>query len=297
MMGGQRFVGLLDLFPNAVFADSTRLLKYSHRNLPLKQVRRSSDNDEVGVLIESLAVPEITMNSRIVDPITGNIVSGTLGSFVGSGDGAVSIGFNQKGDGNNVTQTSESAQPLLISAGSLILVNGKAGVKYDGVNDYMQFLNNMYSSTLHIFTIISLNDSFLSNFQRFIHLSNGDDKSFQLTRSNSTASFQLLTKNTQNETGSTSLAWGSFLHQRITSVKTVDGGNTNLRVDSDPKTSGGGGSIGAGDGIVSTIGVRNDLLSSTFSSANKQEIIIFDSDQTANESIIETNMNAHFGVF
>jgi len=76
-MGG--FTGLLDLFPGAAFAMSTRVLSSAFATQYILQVRRDSDDDEAQVLGDP-ADPNrfITLDSPIVG-------GGTLGDFVTNG--------------------------------------------------------------------------------------------------------------------------------------------------------------------------------------------------------------------
>ena len=52
-------------------------------------------------------------------------------------DGAVTTWYDQSGNGNDATNSTESEQPLVVSGGTLVEENGKAALDFDGVNDHL----------------------------------------------------------------------------------------------------------------------------------------------------------------
>jgi hypothetical protein len=123
-----RFRGLLDLFPGARFAMSTRLLKYDLYNSWIMQVRRNSDNDAVLAKPDlSLAVPVISLNSLLVSG------AGTLGQFVGNGSGFVVASRNQTLSGvGDAVQVGITKQPRIIIDGAMVVnINGKPAIDFN----------------------------------------------------------------------------------------------------------------------------------------------------------------------
>jgi hypothetical protein len=59
----------------------------------------------------------------------------TLTGFIGAGSGFVRTLYDQTGSGNNFVQTTLANQPRIVNAGVLEMVNGKASMFFDGVND------------------------------------------------------------------------------------------------------------------------------------------------------------------
>jgi hypothetical protein len=55
----------------------------------------------------------------------------------GTEDGFVTTWYDQSGNTNNATQATAANQPKIVSAGSLVTENGKAAIDFDGVNDYL----------------------------------------------------------------------------------------------------------------------------------------------------------------
>ena len=87
---------------------------------PVVRVRRSSDNAE--------------------DNFSANqIISGALEAFVGaSNDGFVEIWYDQSGNFRHAIQETATNQPKIVSSGSLITVNGKPAITFDGSDDFLE---------------------------------------------------------------------------------------------------------------------------------------------------------------
>ena len=135
------FEGLLDLYPNAAAAYSIRLLSSTYsgalvriRKDPAGQPEKDFYPDENN---------ELSLNSS--DGGT------TLGSWIGSNDGYVVTWYDQSGS-NDATQSSASAQPQIISGGSLITDNGKAAIEYtSGTQELTLSLD--FTQTHSVFTV------------------------------------------------------------------------------------------------------------------------------------------------
>jgi hypothetical protein len=107
--------GLLDLVPGAAAAYSLRSLSNSYAG-PVVTVRRSSDDAE-----EDFTAAEVS--------------DGTLAAFCGAGDGFVKQWWDQSGNAVHAAAPVVSNEPLIVSAGAVILEEGKPAIKFDGLND------------------------------------------------------------------------------------------------------------------------------------------------------------------
>lgn len=113
-------VFLLDTYTGAAAGYSLR--KISNTATNSLRVRRSSDNAETDI---GFAVDD-------------NLDNAALLAFVGTGatdNGYVTTWYDQSGNSRHATQTSATAQPQIVSAGNIIIVNGYQVIKYDGSND------------------------------------------------------------------------------------------------------------------------------------------------------------------
>jgi len=124
--GGGGGVFVLDDYPAHV-ACSLQKLRSAYEGSAIR-VRRSSDNAE----------QDIGFTDNALD-------SSSLLTFVGAGDGFVTIAYDQVGS-SNFTQTTAARQPKVVSSGVMITdTNGLAAISLDGVNDH--FNNNTLGGT------------------------------------------------------------------------------------------------------------------------------------------------------
>jgi len=87
------------------------------------QVRRSSDNTTKDIGFTT----------------AGDLDTMALKAFVSTGDGYVSIWYDQSGNGYNATQTTISIQPIIISSGMINRDNGQPSVYTAGGNGYLSY--------------------------------------------------------------------------------------------------------------------------------------------------------------
>jgi hypothetical protein len=106
LLSGGGFEGMLNLFPNASLGLSLDKLDKNYTGFCIK-VRRSSDNNELDIGF-----------------VNNELDTASLLDFVGSGNGFVSIIYDQVGS-NNMTQTTANRQSLIVSNGEVILKGGK----------------------------------------------------------------------------------------------------------------------------------------------------------------------------
>jgi hypothetical protein len=113
----QKNKGLLDEFTGAAAAYSLRDLTFL-RGGPVVRVRRSSDNTE-----QDFTATQVT--------------NGTLTTFCGAGNGFVRTWYDQSGNGRNAEQTTTASQPQIVSSGALLTKNSKPSIDFDGTNDFL----------------------------------------------------------------------------------------------------------------------------------------------------------------
>lgn len=113
---------LLDNYTGAGFAYSLRKIKSAYTGSCIK-VRRSSDDTEQDIGFAA-----------------GNVLDeSALTTFVGAGDGFVSVWYDQSGAGNNATQTTAANQPKIVSSGTVIKENTKPIIDF-GLNSNIWYL-------------------------------------------------------------------------------------------------------------------------------------------------------------
>jgi hypothetical protein len=126
----QSFVGLLDLYPSAAAAYSVRKLRAAYSGSAIR-VRRSSDNTETDIGFSGA-----------------NLDTTALTSFCSGTNGFVTTWYDQSGNSRNATQTTAANQPQIVSSGSVILYGTKPTMRFDGVSDFLQSVLFNYSNAL-----------------------------------------------------------------------------------------------------------------------------------------------------
>jgi hypothetical protein len=272
------------IFGVNIFKDATAA--YSLRDLGLGadsvvRVRRDSDNAEQ-------------------DFTSSEITDGTLTTFCGSNDGFVSVWYDQSSNGNNATQATAASQPKIVSSGTVIKENSVPALDFDGSDDFITVSSSLYSNVINMFTtmkVLTTTSSEPSYYQRIVHLTDGAN-SYQITRASGTAGYELLSKNSEYNTSTDSLDWGTHNGQFLLSAQTDNTLNSDeIYIDGVSQSEGGENiPIGAGDNSKSTFGARDDLLSSSFFEGSIQEIIIYDTDKSADRTDIESDIATYFNI-
>jgi hypothetical protein len=206
-------------------------------------------------------------------------------------DGFVETWYDQSGNGNDATQQVSGSQPKIVDAG--VLVSG--GLEFDGVDDRLT-CSSLYSSDISIFNVVTTSNTVnTNNFMRMIHLCDGSD-SFQLTRGGNAEVEKLISKNTAFQSGVTAFLHGDINGENLISAVTSST-DTDAFVDGSLRSNGSASGLGSGNNTTTTIGARDDLVSSTFFAGSHAEIIIYPSDQSANRAAIETNINNQYDIY
>ena len=291
---GGGFVGLLDLFHNATFAPSIRLLRkdYSGGLLRARAWDGLANQGEADIMPYRVSANEyvLNLNSTLenLDATAigrGLTTSDTLADLVSTGvndyDGLTSAWYDQSTNGNHATQSTAANQPKIVSGGSLVTENGKPAIDFDGVNDFFILDSKITISTTVLFVDVMSNIGvgFSAPYG-----SNNSSNGVYFPRSRS-----LFQGNGFSDNSSVVDLYGS---QSVTSISSVSG-IYNIYQNGVVR-----GSSGTYTGnTVSTMMVRrsSDLLGIT--SGKLQERIIYNnSDQSANRTGIESNQATFYGI-
>jgi len=203
-------------------------------------------------------------------------------------DGFVETWYDQSGNGNDVTQTTSTKQPKIVSSGSLVTVNSKASFKFDGTDDFLEretYTQGTLSQPNTFFSVAEL-DAYA-------------DENRKVYDSHLSTARNMLQLNTVGN--------GQFAHFAGTVVATgedadadrhlftslLNGANSRLRIDSTQKSTANPNTT-AMTGIV--IGANHDI-AQNFWDGDIQELIVYNSDQTSNFTALEANINSHYSIF
>ena len=279
---GQRrkFDGLLDLYPGAAAAYSLRTLSDAFINQPIIRVRRSNDNAEADFTAEEIS-------------------NGTLTTWTGANNGLVVTWYDQSGNNRHATQATAGNQPMIVSAGSLVTDGGRVAIHRHantvlltaGTVQLVHPTTGAWSAFGAVKYVNNAVDNIFANHDGFHRVAqmlkiqsvtNGGAQSIQF--GNPTGIYSLIST-AQN-----------LANTRI--IQTAISGQFDLNIFVNGEEMG----SMSHPNPNKTISDRFDIF--TRGSANTssgraygQELIIYPSNQSANRTAIESNINAAWGVY
>jgi SPP1 family predicted phage head-tail adaptor len=260
---------LLDLYPSAATAYSLRKLRTAYTGSAIR-VRRSSDNTEQDI------------------GFVGNDLDTTaLTTFCGAGNGFVTTWYDQSGNANNATQTTQASQPQIVSSGVIVLINTKPGLSFNGSSYRFNLPTISFSlNSISVIGVIKSNNLASNGFAFANPDSNRIYLGFILSSisyfgyGNSATSFNLGASTTNQE-----------LHELYSGINSNAYKNANSSTQITSSTANeNGADISIGSyGRVGTL--------ANFYNGNIQEIIFYTTNQSSNRTGIETNINTHYAIY
>ena len=193
----------------------------------------------------------------------------SLLTFCGAGSGFVTTWYDQSGNARNQTQITAANQPQIVSSGSVITVNGKPAYSLNGTSQYLNLSVAVVGSNLSIIQVFKINDNtFITNF-------GGSYIMFGFTSSFPADNVTVNSRYKNNVLLSTTDAL---------QVTASYGNNTQIL------SSGYYGAVN-----MNSIGFGNSTTYPLL--GNCQELIIYLSDQSANNNGINTNINSFYSIY
>lgn len=259
------YIGLLDDYSGAAAAYSLRQLSGSYSGDAIV-VRRASDN--------------ATQSIGFVD---NELDTASLESFCSGTDGFVTTWYDQSGNGNNVIQSTATQQPQIVSGGSTIVEGTKpafdflTGGNFIGATGY-SFTDFAVFSVIHNDSTIGFPVSCQSNnsYGWRQHINNAfsfRSRFFGLNIDTSETP-------TQNYSLLSSFSYGNNGYTFVDGVQ-----EATAAVNPSADTS-------ANFEIGSALSAAADLYN-----GRMQEVVVYDSDQSANISGIHTNINDYYTIY
>lgn len=234
------------------------------------KVRRSSDNTELDI-------------NFITSDANAGIDTTALLSFVGAGNGFITTWYNQDGSGNNATQAAAVSQPIIVSGGTLLTLSGVPRIDFDGTNDfltiptinfaasnYQSFVGKRDASGRRLFALAGANYQLaLWNDNKFYLQANTSGYAPSIA-TDTTTSHLIITG--QRDTGGTQRIYKNNVEVPTTFVSFT---------------------LGTG---INSIG-RYANLNGLAPFCSIQETIYYNTDESANRTAIETDINNYYTVF
>jgi hypothetical protein len=263
---------LLDLYPGAIAAYSLRKLRTAYTG-PAVRVQRSSDG----------AQQDIGFN------VLNNFDSVTLATFCGAGSGSVVTWYDQSGNANNATQTIFSLMPEIYFLGVPVTANLKPALQYrlfgylkaslaTGAGNGIRYISsyNVYSNSPNL------------NLVGYIANEQGTDEGILTGGTLSGITGYGIARATNslysnNETIGIALKLGSV------TINTVD----NVFVNG---TLAATGTTGGVISFMNLMGGTSNTAQQTNAGAYS-EFIFYNSDQSANRTGIESNINSFYTIY
>ena len=257
---------LLDTYEGAAAAYSLRRLRSAYTG-PAVRVRRASNNDELDIYFNR----------------DGSLDTATLEAFCAGTDGFVKVWYDQGQGGNDAEQTSTASQPQIVSSGSVVTENGKPAVYFDGANDQFQLsYPDLYGqSVLDAYIAYATNDNsyvlFSNRPTEFKYSLLVEDGSSSTLLVSNYGTPDLFVNGNQY-----AINYGTTTRDELHTELVRD--QMILEVHQGATTS------NWSDFGFSNYGARE-------LNGNVSEIILYNSDQSANRQGIEDNINEHYGIY
>lgn len=275
---GAPFVGFLDAYPGALRAYSLRRLKTEYTG-SLIRVRRSSDNTELDIGYTS----------------AGMLDSAAMLTFVGAGNGFVTRWYDQSANGQDAVQTTAAAQPQIVSSGSIVVnANNTPSIQCDGVDDYFTFVSPG-GSTRSAFIVMSQVTYDTVNRKRIIgenRFTSSSDNAGYIFEARGDLVGDPLNLNLQNN-GLADLSATSGI-QIGTSIFSI-------LINSSASVEKNAASIISGSGTIGSSYTAGSIGGSTVGTltinAKFSEVIIYNTNQSANRAGITANLNSYYGFY
>jgi PKD repeat protein len=278
----------LDLHPNADLGFALFKLNSDYTGNCI-QVRRSSNSDVLDIGFD----------------VNGNLDTVALLSFVGSGNGFVTIWYDQSGQGRNAFQNTSGHQPQIVENGVVLLENNKPTLRFDGTNDRMEITNFIIGSNYNDLCILATckfdniigTKTILSHFDPTTNnrgwYASGRDNQWQAVFSSNglsgTTNSSTVTSGSNNPSGQNIV---TFYFNSLSSTKINIRRNANITTAS---TVGSANSIFASNTPI-FIGATSGG-NSNFMNGNIQSVILYRSEQRWMRSEMEKQLNKYFETY
>lgn len=267
---------LLEQYPGAYAAYSLRRVRGEYTG-PAIRIRKAATTDKLDIGFDQ----------------SGNLDIAAINAFAEGSACQLETWYDQSGRGQNITQTTTGSQPRIRHATDGVdTVDGKAAVRFNGSTHNL----SLYSADLDIgnlssFAVCKFSNTSGSQYALAISGANNDKRWFAPIITGSKFSYYYnggvalaqSAADTDNNlhamvAGSTQGNAQAFLNGTSLGTDSLDSG-----IDSTVN----------GIGALSTGGVNPVA----FMDGYVQEIVIYASDQSANRTGIESNINTHYGIY
>jgi len=274
------FSGLADTYTNPYAGYSVRKLTTSYSGSAIR-VRKDGTTDEQDIGFDA----------------NGNLDTSSLLSFVGSGNGVVTKWYDQIGS-NDAVQATASEQPLIVNAGSLVTINSKPAIQFDGEDDDFHNVFNAGGQTdMAFFSVSSIDSTPLvvgdrsAIFGRFVIYNRFTNTSVHASHK---GSFEARIKNASPAQNYDQRVTLGGANEPIHTLGSMFNGEGTFKVRFN-------GTESAGVATEMTGQQSQDIYIGSRSTehldGHMQELVVYFNNQSGNVSGIEGNMNNYYNVY
>ena len=293
------YVGILDTYTGAVAGYSLRKLRNAYAGSAI-EVTRTSDS----------ATQDIGFDAN------GDLDTSALTSFIGGNTGVVSKWYDQTGNSQNMTQSTQANMPTIVSSGTLITQGGLPAVRFDGSNDSFTAASNnpfTFTGALSVVHASYKNATAYKSYETILSAgangssANNDSKIIALGYGNSNFVSPKPTIVTDiwkpsgvqyDGTVSTNsrMLVGYYISNWSTHRST---GLSNIRLNNSDLSTITYNSINPTSLNVQPMrmGVLDTVLTTSFFAGDIQEVLVWNSDKNSDRSGIQTNVNDYYSIY
>jgi hypothetical protein len=282
---------LLDTYTNSTFAFSLRKLSSTYLGSAIR-IRRSSDDTETDIGFDA----------------NGNLDESSITSFVGANSAYVTTWYDQSGNGRNATQTTVARQPRIVNSGTIDEINARPSIYFgpNGTNYFLSLPTGLLngSTTLSYFNVVRVTDFINSNAGVFAGLwyddGVGNPEGFEVLQvsvisrptflrfnnvarnDNAAAAYRLWDDNTQTILEIYGNSTSTSAYKNNTSVTlTNSSAMPTLNFN----------------GVYAIGKYYNSASADQSMSGYHQELIVWNTDQVSNRSVISADINSYYSIY
>lgn len=260
---------LLDTYTGAAVAYSLRQLRTAYTGAAIR-VRRSSDNAE-----------------QDINFVGGDLDTASLLTFVGANNGFVTTWYDQSGNANNSTQATAANQCQIVSSGSLILDADTSKISTTWSTDRYNLTNGISTNTQYL--SVSMWRRGATTSDTMIHLGNSTGNApctlywLGTGSAYSVRSYMSTLLSYQNVSTTGRCVMTSLRDSANLKVAYRNGVQLTNTATQAP--------------VAGTLTTFGQVSTSVYTSGQYQELIYWDSEQSANRTGIEDNINTYWDAY
>lgn len=261
---------ILDQYPNAAVAYSLRKLDCDYTGYAIR-VRRSSDNSEQDIGFTS----------------NGDLDTASLKTFVSTNSGYVVTWYDQSGNVANVAQSTSANQPLIVDNGVVIRQKGNPSIYFDGSNDYLTIASLTLNTYLSLYLVVKSPAHFLEQSNDAVW-NNGF-----FFHGNSNSSWLFRRTSLHYDYGVTNWTGGNFVLADLQYNGSGSYYKNSVAQSNNTIT----GSALSNTSTTAVFNIMARPTQSLYFSGYVSELVIYDSDKSADASNIRNNINTYYSIY